>query len=119
MGGTERFLPPNLKDYITKREIMPFYSFRCTDCSYRFELMRSVSERDEMAECPECKKQQATRLMSIPVLFTRSGGGRTTNNRGIFRMRKLFIYRLRKLFIWKQLAIIFFILNLKIEQRGD
>ena len=75
MGGTERFLPPNLKDYITKREIMPFYSFRCTDCSYRFELMRSVSERDEMAECPECKKQQATRLLSIPVLFTRSGGG--------------------------------------------
>ncbi len=75
MGGTERFLPPNLNDYITKRDNMPFYSFRCPDCTHRFELMRSVNERDEMAECPDCNEQEATRLMSIPILFTRSGGG--------------------------------------------
>ena len=32
---------------------MPIYDFKCTQCGHRFELMRSISNRDEAA-CPKC-----------------------------------------------------------------
>ncbi len=32
---------------------MPVYDFKCTRCGHRFELMRSISNRDE-AVCPKC-----------------------------------------------------------------
>jgi putative FmdB family regulatory protein len=33
---------------------MPIYEFSCPKCSERFELLRSVSQCDEPAPCPEC-----------------------------------------------------------------
>ena len=32
---------------------MPLYDYRCTGCGHRFELMTSISRRDE-ATCPKC-----------------------------------------------------------------
>ncbi len=32
---------------------MPFYEFRCPTCEERFEVQRSMSERDEPTSCPQ------------------------------------------------------------------
>ena len=32
---------------------MPLYDYRCTECGHRFELLRSISERDT-AVCEKC-----------------------------------------------------------------
>jgi putative FmdB family regulatory protein len=33
---------------------MALYEYRCPECTDEFELMRSMSEADAPAECPEC-----------------------------------------------------------------
>ncbi len=33
---------------------MPFYEYSCARCGERFELMRSLSDRDAPASCPSC-----------------------------------------------------------------
>lgn len=32
---------------------MPFYEFRCPTCEERFEVQRSMAERDEPTPCPK------------------------------------------------------------------
>ena len=32
---------------------MPLYDYRCTECGHRFEMLRSISERDT-AKCEKC-----------------------------------------------------------------
>lgn len=32
---------------------MPVYDYKCAQCGHRFELLRSISRRDEAA-CPRC-----------------------------------------------------------------
>jgi putative FmdB family regulatory protein len=34
---------------------MPLYEYSCTECKMKFELIRSLSERDEECECPHCR----------------------------------------------------------------
>lgn len=34
---------------------MPLYEYTCTECNKKFELIRSLSERDEECECPHCQ----------------------------------------------------------------
>ena len=34
---------------------MPLYEFTCTECKKKFELIRSLSERDDECECPHCR----------------------------------------------------------------
>ena len=51
---------------------MPFYEYHCPDCQETFTLLRSISDRDEPAECPECGHRTETRAISV---FATSGSG--------------------------------------------
>ena len=37
---------------------MPIYDYRCVQCGHRFDLLRSMSSRDEV-KCPKCGGQVA------------------------------------------------------------
>lgn len=41
---------------------MPMYEFRCNKCGKQFEEL--VLSRTEAVQCPKCKKDDVTRLMS-------------------------------------------------------
>ena len=43
---------------------MALYEYKCSDCEERFELMRSMSASDDLAECPECGGTKSRRLIS-------------------------------------------------------
>ena len=34
---------------------MPIYEYACTNCDIRFDRMRSMSEADDPADCPQCR----------------------------------------------------------------
>jgi putative FmdB family regulatory protein len=36
---------------------MPLYEYTCTECKKKFELIRSLSERDDECECPHCRAE--------------------------------------------------------------
>jgi putative FmdB family regulatory protein len=54
---------------------MPYYEYRCSDCTSQFELMRSISQRDETAECPQCESMNCSRMFAMPVMFSQGAGG--------------------------------------------
>ncbi len=54
---------------------MPFYEYRCTDCQNQFELMRSITQRDMSAECPDCGSEQSSRTITVPMAFSMSADG--------------------------------------------
>ncbi len=46
---------------------MPFYEYECSKCGHHFEMMLSVSSRDEEEKklvCPECGTRRPRRLIS-------------------------------------------------------
>ncbi|MEW6716924.1 MAG: zinc ribbon domain-containing protein [Chloroflexota bacterium] len=54
---------------------MPFYEFKCQDCLSRFELSRSIAQRDAPATCPHCEGIRCNRLISLPMAYSRSSDG--------------------------------------------
>lgn len=44
---------------------MPIYEYECTKCGERFELRRSIADRDAELKCPECDDEHPRRLCSI------------------------------------------------------
>ena len=44
---------------------MPIYEYGCDGCGNAFEIIRSVSERDQEVHCPICKSPKVSRLMSV------------------------------------------------------
>jgi len=40
---------------------VPFYDYECPECGEKFDLIRSVDERDEPVTCPRCGKQDRMR----------------------------------------------------------
>ena len=44
---------------------MPLYEYRCTACGHRFELLRSISQRDE-AVCEKCGEKLSVRADDSP-----------------------------------------------------
>ena len=53
---------------------MPIYDFRCTQCGHRFELMRSISNRDGVT-CPKCGGSVARVYEGRWALGKSAGGG--------------------------------------------
>jgi putative FmdB family regulatory protein len=53
---------------------MPTYDYRCKKCSHTWELFQSI-KAEPIKKCPECKKQQAERVISAgaAILFKGSG----------------------------------------------
>ncbi len=43
---------------------MPVYEYRCNACQYQFELLQSVTARQEDTACPQCHHVNVHRLMS-------------------------------------------------------
>jgi putative FmdB family regulatory protein len=52
---------------------MPFYEYSCPKCKTRFDLMRSMSQRDDPAACPECGFKKVKR--ELPHFATTVRGG--------------------------------------------
>lgn len=53
---------------------MPLYEYTCPKCNQEFELIRTLSERDEPAACPECGHQgPMVRHSSLVSTAGRSG----------------------------------------------
>jgi putative FmdB family regulatory protein len=56
-----------------RRVPVPYYDYRCEDCSRTFEERRPIDKRDE-AVCPDCGSPRVKRLLSRINTIT-SGGG--------------------------------------------
>ncbi|MFC1937575.1 FmdB family zinc ribbon protein [Chloroflexota bacterium] len=56
---------------------MPLYEYVCSNCGCEFELLRSLSEAEKDAPCPECHSS-AERILSTFACFTRSDSGVTS-----------------------------------------
>jgi len=52
---------------------MPTYSYRCLDDKTLLELSRSVDERDDLVECPQCNKEMTREYQANPVHFKGTG----------------------------------------------
>ena len=39
--------------FARRRIAMPVYDYKCVECGHRFDLLRSLSARDEV-KCPKC-----------------------------------------------------------------
>jgi putative FmdB family regulatory protein len=56
---------------------MPIYEYCCPECNSKFELLRSISEADEGASCPQCK-HAAKRILSRFASFSKGNNGEPT-----------------------------------------
>jgi len=54
---------------------MPLYEYNCTKCQRKFELIRSLSERDEECECPHCETTGKMDRQSSQVSSAGRSGG--------------------------------------------
>lgn len=52
---------------------MPIYDYLCTDCGFKKEVMRKISEPN-LTDCPECGKATFAKQLSAPS-FQLSGSG--------------------------------------------
>ncbi len=52
---------------------MPFYEFHCPKCDAKFDLMRSIVDRDKPAACPICGDKKTSR--QLPHVLTNVKGG--------------------------------------------
>jgi putative FmdB family regulatory protein len=46
---------------------MPFYEYECTKCGHPFEVMLTLSEREEKEKkltCPKCGQREPRRMLS-------------------------------------------------------
>ena len=44
---------------------MPIYEYYCADCNFYFEIMRSVSQSDDPANCEKCGKPAQRQLSNF------------------------------------------------------
>jgi putative FmdB family regulatory protein len=53
--------------------MMPTYSYRCNDDKALLELSRSVDDRDDLVECPQCNREMTREYQPNPVIFKGTG----------------------------------------------
>lgn len=53
---------------------MPIYEYGCTVCGNRFERLRSMSQMDDEAPCPECDSE-SKRQLSVFAAFSSNSDG--------------------------------------------
>jgi putative FmdB family regulatory protein len=63
---------------------MPIYEYQCAKCGERFEIVSSLSERDEKAVCPACGGREVSQVFG----GFRVGISRTRFNPGVFERKK-------------------------------
>jgi putative FmdB family regulatory protein len=54
--------------------IMPTYEYKCDSCEHKFEAFQSI-KADPIKVCPECNKEEVTKLISggMGVIYKGSG----------------------------------------------
>lgn len=52
---------------------MPFYEYQCRACGAHTEVLQKISDAP-LRKCPECGKNQLTKLVSAPVFRLKGGG---------------------------------------------
>lgn len=57
---------------------MPTYSYACTQCDNRFDIVQSFSD-DSLTQCPECSGKLRKLFSSVGIVFKGSGFYRTDN----------------------------------------
>lgn len=55
---------------------MPTYSYACTKCDYKFDIVQSFSD-DSLTECPKCQGKLRKLFNAVGVVFKGSGFYRT------------------------------------------
>ncbi|WP_084505512.1 FmdB family zinc ribbon protein [Nocardia harenae] len=60
---------------------MPTYSYACTQCDNRFDIVQSFSD-DTLTECPECTGKLRKLFNSVGIVFKGSGFYRTDSRGG-------------------------------------
>ncbi|WP_138998245.1 FmdB family zinc ribbon protein [Rhodococcus zopfii] len=60
---------------------MPTYSYACTACDNRFDIVQSFND-DSLTECPECTGKLRKLFNSVGVVFKGSGFYRTDSRGG-------------------------------------
>ena len=58
---------------------MPLYDYRCTQCGHRFELLRSISDRDNV-KCEKCGGEVARVYQGKCAFGTPKGSGGCRGN---------------------------------------
>ncbi len=53
---------------------MPIYEYLCSECGFKFELLRSFSQVGEKASCPRCDNP-AERKLSTFASFSKNEAG--------------------------------------------
>lgn len=67
---------------------MALYEYKCADCEDRFDVMRSMSEADEPAECPECGSSASMRVVTSFVSINSGATATATNPMMDMRMAR-------------------------------
>ncbi|MFE9787422.1 FmdB family zinc ribbon protein [Nocardia salmonicida] len=60
---------------------MPTYSYACTQCDNRFDIVQSFSD-DTLTECPQCSGKLRKLFNSVGIVFKGSGFYRTDSRGG-------------------------------------
>ncbi|WP_405160644.1 FmdB family transcriptional regulator [Nocardia sp. NBC_01499] len=60
---------------------MPTYSYACTQCDNRFDIVQSFSD-DALTVCPECSGKLRKLFNSVGIVFKGSGFYRTDSRGG-------------------------------------
>lgn len=58
---------------------MPTYPFRCQKCRATFDLLLTLSERDESQKCPQCGSRRTKRQITAGVV---AGGADSARSAG-------------------------------------
>ena len=63
---------------------MPIYEFECLKCHKKFELRRSIKDKDEDIKCPFCSAPHPKRQFSLFSAGATSSGGSSCASPGGF-----------------------------------
>ncbi|MGW0038150.1 FmdB family zinc ribbon protein [Gordonia sp. NPDC003376] len=60
---------------------MPTYSYACTECDNKFDIVQSFSD-DALTQCPQCTGRLRKLFNSVGIVFKGSGFYRTDSRNG-------------------------------------
>jgi len=60
---------------------VPTYSYACTACDNKFDIVQSFSD-DSLTECPQCQGKLRKLFNSVGIVFKGSGFYRTDSRNG-------------------------------------
>ncbi|MBS9373546.1 hypothetical protein GON09_002534 [Rhodococcus sp. B50] len=68
-------------DELAEDQPVPTYSYACTTCDNKFDIVQSFSD-DSLTECPQCEGKLRKLFNSVGIVFKGSGFYRTDSRSG-------------------------------------